>query len=410
MTSSHIAVPPPKAVQAALSKITETLASELARPTDIAPDWSDFEWLVARAVAAIHGVSPLLSSALHWQGPPGWVQFLEEQRAHTVSRHRRIGELLHLIDTRARAEGLAMLALKGVALHAIGLYAAGERPMADVDLLVRDGDLERSAKLLESLAFHESFACWKHRVLAPDDGRAPGSLGEHSGNNIKIELHGRIGERLPLRATDISELVFPPRPHPGLNAYPSKASLMIHLLLHAAGAMASRTLRLLHLHDLALLSLHLTSADWDEVLGQGADDRGPWWALPPLHLTARYYSSAVPPRVLTTLGSECSWLLGRIALRKTLSDVSLSYLWISAFPGIEWSQSVPEMLRYAVSRVLPSEEELTLRENVARNEAWASQSQSYNLSHSRRMLRWVTSRPTRAATMHVVRATFAQAQ
>ncbi len=404
------ALPPPKALQAALRKTTETLAHELAQPSESAPEWSDFEWLVARAAAAIHGVSPLLCSRLRWRGPPGWTQFLEEQRAHTANRHQRIEELLRLMDGRARDEGIAAVALKGAELHAIGLYAAGERTMADVDLLVPARDMDRTGRMLESLGFQQCFALWRHRVFEPIASHPPASLGEHVNNNIKIEVHELIREKLPLRAVDVTGLVFPPSAHPGLNPYPSKAALMTHLLLHAAGAMASRALRLLHLHDLSLLSSHLTDTDWDEVLGHGADDGARWWALPPLQLTARYYATAIPARVFDSLAPDCPWLLGRIAQRRTLSDVSLSYLWITAFPGIEWSQSVADMLRYVVSRVRPGKDVTTLRKDIARTEAWASPSHWYRISQGRRMLRWVTSRPTRDATMYTVRAALAQAQ
>ena len=403
-------LPPPKALQAALRKTTETLAHELAHPTESAPEWSDFEWLVARAVAAIHGVSPLLCSRLRWRGPPGWTQFLEEQRAHTANRHQRIEELLRLMHGRARDKGIAAVALKGAELHAIGLYAGGERPMADVDLLVAARDMDRTRRMLESLGFQECFATWRHRVFAPIVSHPPAGLGEHVNNNIKIEVHEQIREILPLRAVDVTGVVFPLNAHPGLNPYPSKASLMIHLLLHAAGAMASRALRLLQLHDLALLSSHLTDTDWDEVLGHRAGDRARWWALPPLQLTARYYATAIPARVCDSLAPGCPWLLGRIAQRRTLSDVSLSYLWISAFPGIEWSQSVADMLRYAARRVRPGEDVATMRKDIARTEAWASPSHWYRISQGRRMLRWVTSRPTRDATMYAVRAALAQAQ
>lgn len=54
--TSAAALPPPKALQAALRETTERLANELAEPTDTAPDWSGFEWNIARAVAAMHGV------------------------------------------------------------------------------------------------------------------------------------------------------------------------------------------------------------------------------------------------------------------------------------------------------------------------------------------------------------------
>ena len=123
--------------------------------------------------------------------------------------------------------------------------------MADIDLLVKPADAARMARLLESLGFLQAYASWKERVFIPTVGRPVGGLGEHSNNDIKIELHEKICERLPWRITDVTDCIFPTQARPGVNAYPSTASLMIHLLLHAAGVMAFQGLRLLHLHDLA---------------------------------------------------------------------------------------------------------------------------------------------------------------
>jgi len=403
MNEARSAVPPPTAFQGTLRKITETLAVELACSTRRAPDWSDFEWTIAKAVAAMHGVSPLLSTTLRWQGPADWVTFLEEQRIHTATRHTRIAELLQRIDELGRATGIAAVALKGAALHAIGLYAIGERPMADIDLLVRPADAGRMARLLETLGFYEACATWKERVFTPLVEHAVGGLGEHSNNDVKIELHEKICERLPWRITDVTDCVFPAQAHPGVNAYPSTASLMIHLLLHAAGAMAFQALRLLHLHDLAQLSSRMTAADWDQVLAQRSGGRL-WWAYPPLHLAARYFSSHIPSRVLAALADDCPFVLDRISRRRTLYEVSYSYPRVDAFPGVEWAQSIRELLEYAVSRVRPSAEHVSLRERTAKSEAWASQSQWARLSQGRRIVRWMTSRPPRAVTMHAVSA------
>jgi hypothetical protein len=411
MNESCSAVPPPAALQGTLRKITETLAGELACPSQRAPDWSDFEWNIARAVAAMHGVSPLLSKTLRWQGPAAWMTFLEEQRIHTATRHRRLAELLQHIDERGRATGIAVVALKGAALHAIGLYAVGERPMADIDLLVKPADAERMALLLESLGFYEACASWKERVFTPIVERAVGALGENSNNNIKIELHEKICERLPWRITDVTDCVFPTQARPGVNAYPSPASLMIHLMLHAAGAMAFQALRLLHLHDLAQLSSRMTNADWDQVLAQRRRGRGGlWWAFPPLNLAARYFPSHIPSRVLAALADDCPFVLNWVSSRKTLYDVSCSYPCMDAFPGLEWSQSIRELLEYAVNRVRPSTEQIALREHSAKSDAWASQSQWARLSQGRRIVRWVTSRPPRAVTMHAVSAALQCAQ
>jgi hypothetical protein len=95
---------------------------------------------------------------------------------------------------------------------------------------------------------------------------------------------------------------------------------------------------------------------------------------------------------------------------RTLYDVSFSYPWVDAFPGIEWSQSIGEILGYAASRVSPDSKHLALREHVAKTEAWDAQSQWARLSQGRRILRWITSRPTRSVTMHAVVAALAQAQ
>ena len=396
------------ALHAALRKITETLANELGRPGAVVPDWSETEWAIARAVAAIHGVSPLLSLRLRWRGPPGWQEFLALQHAHTLNRHRRIEDLLRLIDRRARDDGIEIVALKGAALHAVALYRAGERPMADLDLLVSPGSLARTTALLESLGYRESYSTWKHRVFVPEIHQSQGELGEHAENYITIEVHERIGEQLLLRPRVVTHVVLPARRHPGVNSYPSLAALMIHLLLHAAGAMTFRALRLLQLSDLALLSARMTDADWRELLGYCADDGSRWWAWPPLQLTARYYPDSVPVAVLGALAADCPWLLTRAVRRWALSDVSFSYLWIRAFPGMVWSQSASETLSYAASRVWPGRDVSAMRKLALDNHVVASHSQWDRLSQGRRVLRWLSTRQARPDTLFAVRAALAQ--
>jgi hypothetical protein len=395
-------------VQDALRKTTEALAGEVARSGGIAPDWSEFEWRAAQAAAAIHGIAPLLAASLRWQGPPDWLRFLAQQRANTASRHRRIEALQQIIDSGARDAGLAIVPLKGAALHTSGVYAPGERPMADLDLLVRESDLASATRLLEGLGYRETVTFWKNRVFTPSDSGESGGLGEQPGNNIKIELHWQICEKLPVRMTDISDLVFPARPYPGLNAYPSQAALMLHLIQHAAGAMVVRTLRLLQLHDLALLAARMSGEDWNEVLRQGTEACGPWWALPPLRLVTRYYPGAIPSDVLTALTRGCPSSLRRVTERQSLTDVSLSSIWVQALPGIEWSQSILERLKYIAGRVRPSAETLQARKGDADSGAWATQSRWDHLPQRTRIVRWIISRPTRPGAMYVMRAALAQ--
>jgi hypothetical protein len=405
-----LGVPPLDAVQAALRKTTETLAGELARPNALAPDWTESEWLVARAVAAIHGISPLLSRSLLWPGAPGWERFLNEQRIHTENRYARIQELLQLVDDGARRAGIALVALKGAALHALDIYVPGERPMADLDLLVREEDSHRTGHMIEGLGFHTSHTTWKHRVFEPNGTQTPAVFGENSANGMKIELHSYIREPLPLRMVDVTNCIFPRQPQPGMNAYPSNAALMTHLLLHAAGAMAFRAIRALNLIDIARLSARMTDQDWDEVFSQEAHlGQTLWWAFPPLALTARYYPG-IPDRVLTAMSVRCPWLLKQACRRRTLSDVSLSHLWITAFPGIEWARSPREMLTYVLQRVAPSAELKSQRKLLPNIQAFASETPWARMSQSRRIANWLTSRPARAESLRPVRTALAQSE
>ena len=408
--STAPAIPAPRIVQEALRVTTERLAHELACPTDIMPSWSEFEWRAARAAAAIHGVGPLLAGSLRWRGPPGWHAFLEDQRAQTEKRYRRIEALAKLIDQHAREAGIPMVALKGAALHEMGIYRAGERPMADLDLLVEEPDMAAATKLLEARGFHVELSFWKNRVFkAEGETASGGGLGERCDYPVKVELHWRIRERLPLELADISPVVFPANPRPGLNPYPSRASLLMHLVLHAAGSMATRDLRLVHVHDLALVCGGMQAEDWEEILRQGrSGTQGPWWFLPPLQLVRRYYPDSVPDPVLSRLRPACPARLRRATARRSITDFSLSSLWVRAFPGIEWAQSASEAFRYILGCVRPDAEARRIRDVDVANAAWAAHSHWQKLPQRYRILRWMTSRPTRPATMYVVRETFAQ--
>jgi hypothetical protein len=234
-------------------------------------------------------------------------------------------------------------------------------------------------------------------------------MGEHADNHLKFELHESVAEILPLWKTDITQLIFPERPHPGLNAYPSRPALMAHLLIHAASAMAYRAVRLLHLHDISLLAAQMTESDWQEVINYRTPEGvGPWWALPLLELLARYYTNVVPQAVVDALAGQCRWLLRRVVRRRSLSDVSLSYPWIDAFPGIEWSRSPAEALEYIAKRVRPDKEMIKLRRIAVDTQVAIGLGEWGRLSQARRMLRWVVSRPARDDTMHAVRTVLAQ--
>jgi hypothetical protein len=263
--------------------------------------------------------------------------------------------------------------------------------------------------MLDELGFPEAYSTARHRVFLPRERTRPAALGDHAQNDIKIELHKQISEELPVRVVDISAALSGPSSKPGLNEYASRAALLGHVLLHAAGAMTGRVLRLTHLQDIARLSSRMSEADWDELFVRFT---GPghslWWASPPLALAARYFR-CIPERVLLDAAADVPWLLRSSSSRETISDVSFSALWIKAFPGIGWARSVGEMLTYMAHRVFPPANARQQRKLIV-SEAFMDGHEWGRMSQARRILRWVSSRQVRIPTLHVVRAALAQPQ
>src|SRR3546814_6878769 len=124
---------------------------------------------------------------------------------------------------------------------------------------------------------------------------------------------------------------------------------MGHLLLHAAGNTCNRRLRLMHLHDSALLSTRMSVGDWI-ALGECDDGGAPWWALPPLAMVDRYYPGAIPADVLAGLSRRCPLLLRLFSRSQTMTGASCSGLWLHPLSGVEWSRSAGDVGRYLRQR------------------------------------------------------------
>ncbi len=403
--------PSPKTIELALTQATERFAAELAKPRLQAPSWSEFEWQMARAAAVLHGVTPLLATKLRWSGPDSWQSFVAQQREQTQLRHRRIATLLQDVAERATAQGLALVALKGSALHALGVYSAGERPMADIDLLVRPADAGRASELLASLGYVRTAVTWKDQLFEPAQFAGAANprkvalaglpLGEHEAYPVKVELHTRVAGRLGASQADITELVFPEVVRPGVNPYHCTNTLLLHLLLHAAGDLSNRVFRLIHLHDIALLAATMTPKQWEQLLSMSACPKAFWWAFPPLEMLNRYQPGLVPQAVLNTYRLACPWALQRLCHRANLSQLSYASTSIPAFPALAWCASSRERLRYIRQRLLPSPENLAGRKTTGA-EQWAVNDPWSRMPQGRRVIKWLFARPQRRAAMYIV--------
>lgn len=401
-------LPPFKAIAAALRKTTEHLAQEVAEPRGSPPDWSEFEWAVARSVAAMQGISFLLASRLRWQGPRAWQSFLEHQREQCLLRDTVIGCLLERLNAATRDSRIACVAMKGAALRALDVYSAGERPMGDVDLLVREADLEAAAAMMTRLGYVGTSVPGREIIYALPRTSPIKMSGEHADNPLKVEVHTSVAEPLPVRKVDITARLLPLDARFGINAYPSVAALLLHCLLRAASNMRAHALRQIQLHDIAMLTRRMAHTDWASLLQRSSEER--WWMYPPLKLTARYYQCGTPPEVLAELRAACPPVLRGVSDREVLTDVSWSNLRISAFPGIAWSRTAGDVLRYVRSRALPDRRALRGIEVAVEQQPQFKAVPWYQLSHGKRIVRWLLARPPRVQTLTSVIATLKDAR
>ncbi len=395
-------LPPFAVIAAALRKTTERLTREIASPQAEPPDWNEFEWRVARAVCAMHGISALLATRLLWRGPPDWLAFLREQHTQTLACSERIGEVLARLDDAARRAGVSCVALKGSAVRALSLHLPGERPMGDIDLLIRPDDVAAAARVIESLDYEAAFSSRRHRVFMPRHSRPTQSYGEHVDNPLRIEVHERVFEPLPVQVVDITSSLWPSRCRPGLNPYATFPALMRHILLHTSGNMRANAMRFLQLYEIAVFARRMDDGDWSELLG--GNPRTGWWVYPALSMAERYAPGSVPRHVLDAFAEVCPRRLRAYHDARCVYDLSWSNLRITAMPGVAWSRSWADAWRFARNRFFPTRQ---ARKEVAQALATLpnlANTEWYGVSRARRALRWLVSRPPRAQTISSVRA------
>lgn len=407
MVQADDAMPSLGAIRIALRETTQRLASELAVPGMQAPAWNDFEWRSAMAASVMHGMSGLLHGRLRWQGPPIWQAFLSEQKQQTLLRQQRITALLAQLNEAGHAAGIPMVAMKGSALLALGVLADGERPMSDIDLLVQPQDRDRMLQLLQAMDYVVELDTARHVCLRPAGSPSSPAFGEHAQNPVKIELHERVFETLPIREVDITALVFGADACNGINAYPSKAALMSHILLHTAGNIRTWSLRFIQLHDIASLARCLDTQDWTELVQHEANSQGLWWALPPLRLASRHFPDAIPASVVRQVERSSRPLLRLSSRRRTLVDVSMSAASIPALPGLSWSASPAEAMTLMARRLMPGDDVHAIRRYYASTHfALASPTWS-RASQAAKIVRWILHRPPAPMTMYSIQQALA---
>lgn len=307
-------------------------------------DWDKLAWLAARERAL-----PKLRDQLHAVTPDLPAEAAGLQRLAMVAefRMRHLEQrLLASLDALA-TNAVSVMLLKGAALVATVYGTFAERPMSDLDLLVR-GDRAQAARaaLLEAgwkaseLERLERFYAGHHHLPALTDGQGTGVLLE-----VHTDLFFR-GHPFQLSSDDVWRRARTVEFHGRRVVVPGTLDQLLHLCLHFAwshlmSAGAWRTFR-----DLDALQRE-GGIDWDEFIRLSRSSRGASCCYWTFRLAERLSGVSVPAHVTAALRPPIPvFALGRLerhftanlfATESVCPSVSVGYaLWQAGVrPG--WS-------------------------------------------------------------------------
>jgi hypothetical protein len=294
--------------QAVASWLTEPATHDLAAQV---AGWDDSAWQAARWAIQVHGIGPLLHRT--FAGQPGAEALHPQLRCYLAEQYRLsgervallLGELAELLHACSRA-GIDVLPLKGALLAAHYYAEPGLRPMNDLDLLARPEDEPRLVALLTQLGYQPVARSWKHFELARPEGRGPvvSWEGEHPANPRSLDLHTRLGEQFWGLRYDLTASAWAGAEPGTLLGVETRlmgpTALLHHLAVHASSDTIARRVRLLYLHDIALVAREVDDQGWQQILTWAGEQREQRLIYPALAFTSRYYP-VVPAAVLHEL-------------------------------------------------------------------------------------------------------------
>jgi hypothetical protein len=262
--------------------------------TDVLKPRSEAEWQALSEEAVRQGVAPLLYQRLSFGSPlaaplPRVVQELRRIYLHNQLRNRMILDQASAVLSGLRECGVAVVVLKG-------LYLAGSvygdwalRPMVDIDLLVRETDLEAVGVSLSELGYHpvddEGYSGHHHLPPWTKQGAVPVEV--HTaliprGNPFFMDIEGLWERSCRSLVAGVPTLAL------------SLEDTILHLCVHAVYNHALQ-ISLLRYCDLALLiARHHRAVDWARLAAVANADGRCSFVYCALRLVERLLAPGIP--------------------------------------------------------------------------------------------------------------------
>lgn len=293
---------PPNGLLSADPALLEYLLSVLREDPAPPPARSAEEWQACLSLLDGHSARPILASLLlkqpaPFRPPAGVVDRLRRELFHSAATVMRGDRVLATLLERLRDRGIAPLLLKGAALSRSVYPDAAMRQGSDIDLLVREDELEACAEVIVGMGYRAPYDfhafspfTTPHQVYLPP-ARAPAAR--------PLELHWGLGQgfaqdhdRLEGLFSRSISVPYPAFEFRTLGHADHLAFCAHHALYHHGNAV-----RLVWICDLAYLSRVLTRTDWQALPGRAVAHRARFATETGLRMASAWTGLPEPARL-----------------------------------------------------------------------------------------------------------------
>jgi len=248
--------------------------ADKGKVSEITRNWTYEIWQEARLKAQIHGIASLLFCSYSDNGvlnylDKSFTDYLSSQYHFNRARIQRIQKVLHSILIESDVSGVTVMPLKGSLLINEYYKNPAIRPMADIDILISEDDESRIGKIMASIGYHLKLDIPRHRVYISNT-HISSMIGEHPDNPLTIEVHTKICCSIGSDLYDITRHIWE-NTERGFLGYklatkPSRAMLLMHLLIHTAHHQYHGSLRAIQLYDIFKIAEDIDINEWTMLL------------------------------------------------------------------------------------------------------------------------------------------------
>jgi len=309
-----------------LTEITDILVGWMLEPgrdqvlSDVR-SWDSSYWLEARFRVQILGIAPLLFAfftridALQ-DLDAGFSAYLSEQATLNRQRMERAMADISTVRSICGSAKVPVRFLKGSELIHSYYDDPSNRPMSDIDILIKPCDLPVLAKALKQEGFIRSSDTPKHAVFIRS-GNVVTTDGEHPDNPIDLEVHTQIVFYLTAVSIDFTRIFWQEPP------LPPAVVLFLHVAVHAAANMFNGSLRAIQLQDLKLITRKLSAKHWEAITAVSLELKLAGFVYAPLYLAEKHLKAQVPESFFASLEPFVPESLKRYLLSARLDTFSL---------------------------------------------------------------------------------------